>query len=79
MFSTFVSLMGVCAGGASATCWFWASILKPSYPMAYLDGPPQEIIERMDFQARLNALGAAAAGTTILCQAILMAQPLISN
>lgn len=74
-----VSVTGILAAAISATCWFWASVIKPSYPAAYLSGPPQEIVDRMNLQSLLNAIGAAAAGITVLCQAGLMAYPLISN
>ena len=70
-----VVVVGIIAAGISAGCWFWASIVKPSYPMAYLGGPPKEVKERIDLQARLNAIGAAFSGITVICQGILMYLP----
>lgn len=74
-----IAAAGVFSAAVSATCWFWASVIKPSYPAAYLSGPPKEIVDRMNRQASLNAIGAAFAGITVLCQAGLMALPLFSN
>lgn len=67
-----VAGLGIVAAAVSATSWFWASVIKPSYPTAYLSGAPSDVVERMNRQSLLNAIGAAAAGVTVLCQAALI-------
>ena len=52
----------------SAGLWFWSALLKPAYPMAYASGPPKEVVDRMNLQARLNACAAALTGVTVLLQ-----------
>jgi hypothetical protein len=66
----------IVAAFASAGFWLWSALTKPAYPMAYLSGPPQEIVDRIHFQAWLNAI---AAGLTGLSAALQGAVLLISN
>lgn len=75
MHQMILSAVGIIAGAVSAVCWFWASCAKPVYPLAYLGGPPQDIIDRMNRVAKLNSIAAGAAGVMILCQAGLIAYP----
>lgn len=60
----------------AAVVWSWSALIKPSYPTAYLDGPPPQIISRIDRQAKLNGIAAAFTGVSALLQCIALA---ISN
>lgn len=53
----------------SAVFWFWSASLKLVFPMAYLSGPPPEIIARLTFQSNLNAWAALATALSVLLQA----------
>lgn len=55
----------------SAAFWFWSAKLRPVYPMSYLDGPPDEIVDVVNLQSKLNAWAAAATGLSVLCQGAL--------
>ncbi|MER9895979.1 hypothetical protein NKJ40_28760 [Mesorhizobium sp. M0119] len=68
-----VTMIGVVSAAASAFFWFWSARIPPSYPMAYLSGPPDKIVKQMDLQAKLNAWAATMAGIAVLCQGILIA------
>lgn len=56
----------------SAVLWFWSAKLRPVYPMGYLSGPPQKIVDTVNMQSRLNAWAAATTGFSVLCQAALV-------
>lgn len=55
----------------SAVLWLWSAKLRPVYPMGYLSGPPQEIVDTVNKQSKLNAWAAAATGLSVLCQGAL--------
>lgn len=55
----------------SAVLWFWSAKLRPVYPMGYLSGPPQEIVDAVNAQSKLNAWAAVATGLSVLCQGAL--------
>lgn len=55
----------------SAGLWFWSAKLRPVYPMGYLSGPPEEIVNTINLQSRLNAWAAIATGISVLCQSAL--------
>lgn len=57
---------------ASAVLWFWSAKLRPVYPMGYLSGPPQEIVDTVNKQSKLNAWAAVATGLSVLCQGALV-------
>lgn len=56
----------------SAVLWFWSAKLRPVYPMAYLSGPPKEIVDAVNMQSKLNAWAAVATGASVLCQGALV-------
>lgn len=56
----------------SAVLWFWSARLRPVYPMGYLSGPPQEIVDAVNTQSKLNAWAAVATGLSVLCQGALV-------
>jgi hypothetical protein len=55
----------------SAGLWFWSAKLRPVYPTGYLSGPPQDIVDTVNLQSKLNAWAAAATGLSVLCQSAL--------
>jgi len=55
----------------SAALWFWSARLRPVYPMGYLSGPPQAIVDVINLQSKLNAWAAVATGLSVLCQGAL--------
>jgi hypothetical protein len=67
---TMLAISGFITAMLSAGSWFWASILKPVYPMGYISGPPKEIVDRLNFQSKLNAAGAFLAGISVICQGV---------
>ena len=73
------SILGALSAAGSAICWFRSARIKPSYPNAYLSGAPQDVVDNMDRQAKLNAMAAIFAGIAVLCQGVLLGTPLFSN
>ena len=53
----------------SAGLWFWSAKLRPVYPMGYLSGPPQKIVDTVNLQSKLNAWAALFTGLSVLAQA----------
>jgi hypothetical protein len=65
-----LAIVGIVAGLASAGCWFWSAWINTPLPMAYIERPPQWVIDTILFQSRLNAMAAIGAGVATGCQAI---------
>ncbi len=76
MMHTAVNALAALTALIAAAVWFWSAWIKPSYPLAYLDGPPPQIVDRINRQARLNGIAAAFTGASALLQCIAL---VISN
>jgi hypothetical protein len=63
-----LTVASIVAAFASAAFWFWSAAIKPAYPMAYLSGPPKNVVDRMNKQAWLNAIAAALTGLSAALQ-----------
>jgi len=48
--------------------WLLSAQIKPEYPVAYLDGPPDRVKNNMDRQSRLNSYAAAFASASAFLQ-----------
>lgn len=54
----------------SAGLWLWSALIRPAYPFAYASGPSAELVARVNFQSKLNALAAATTGFSVLLQGL---------
>lgn len=54
----------------SAVLWFWSALVAPAIPLAYVSGPPKEIVRSIKRQGLLNAAAAATTGIGALLQFI---------
>lgn len=61
----------------SALFWIKASSIEPAMPMAYLSGPPEEVSDRVQGQAKWNSRGAFFAGLAALCQSAALIAPVV--
>lgn len=59
----------VICGALSAVFWFWSAAIKTPLPMAYLSGPPSDVVRRINAQSRYNRIAAVLAGLAVLAQA----------
>ncbi len=69
---TFFTAGAIIFALVSAGLWFWSAKLRPVYPIGYLSGPPQEIVDAVNMQSKLNAWAAVATGLSVLCQGALV-------
>lgn len=60
----------VVVGAISAVFWFWSAAIPSPLPLAYLSGPPKEVVDRLTLIGRLNTAAAASAGLSIALQAL---------
>lgn len=61
-------IVSIAAFAIGALLWFTASVIPTPLPLAYLDGPPDKVINRAKWQARCNALGAASTAIALVAQ-----------
>lgn len=67
---TIISVASLLLSAISAGLWFWSAKMKPVYPTGYLSGPPREIVDALNFQAKLNAWAAFTTGLSVAFQAV---------
>jgi hypothetical protein len=65
-----VQIIGALSAGVSAACWIKAASIETPLPMAWLSGPPREVVDRSRSQSWWNAMAAWAAAVVAICQAI---------
>jgi len=54
----------------SGGCWMEAAAISTPLPMAWLSGPPKEVVDRIERQSRWNGIAAYFAAAAAFAQAM---------
>lgn len=70
MFEMILGWLAIALGGASGACWIKAASINTPLPMAYLSGPPQDVVQSIRDQSWWNGIAAWLAAAAVLAQAL---------
>jgi hypothetical protein len=65
------AIIGIVCAIVSAVCWTAAALIPTPIPLAWLDGPPKCVENRIRAQSWCNGAAAAFAAIAAICQAII--------